>query len=51
MYADSKQKSYKITKMQLFAIYDKAKHDAENIRGLNLARSSLTAVKVAKLSL
>jgi hypothetical protein len=35
-YAGNKQKSYKIIKMQIFAILDKAKPDAGNIRGLNL---------------
>jgi hypothetical protein len=36
-YAGNKQKSYKITKMQMFTTLDKANCDTGNIRGLNLA--------------
>jgi hypothetical protein len=32
-----KHKSYKIMRMDMFAVQDKAKPDTENIRGLNLA--------------
>jgi hypothetical protein len=50
-YAGDKQKSYKIMRMNMFAIYDKAKADIENIRGLNSAAVKLTTVQVTKLPL
>jgi hypothetical protein len=34
---NNKQKSFKIKKMKMFVILDKARPDTENIRGLNLA--------------
>jgi hypothetical protein len=37
--------------MNLFAVYDKAKPDIENIRDLNLAVVKLMTVQVAKLPL
>lgn len=50
MYADSKQKSYEITKTQIFTVYDMAKHDALNIRNLNLACSSSRPLNWPKLN-
>jgi hypothetical protein len=44
-HAGNKQKSSKITTL------DKAKHDTENIRGLNLAAVMCMTVQVTKLSL
>jgi hypothetical protein len=35
----------------MFATYDKAKPDTENIRGLNLGAAKLTTVQVTKLLL
>jgi hypothetical protein len=51
--AGDKQKSYKIMRMNIFAVYDKVKSDTENtsIKGLNLAVVKLTTVKMTKLSL
>jgi hypothetical protein len=48
--AGNKQKSYEIMRMNMFAVYDKAKPDIGNIRDLNLAAVKLTAVQVTKLS-
>jgi hypothetical protein len=48
---ENKQKSYKIMKIQMFAILDKAKPDTENIRGLNLATVKHTMVEVIGLPL
>jgi hypothetical protein len=50
-YAGKKQKSYKITKMQMFAILDKANPDTGNIRGLNLVAVKHTTVQVTRLLL
>jgi hypothetical protein len=50
-YAGNKQKSYKIIIMRMFAILDKAKHDIESIRGLNLAAVRHTTVQVTRLPL
>jgi hypothetical protein len=44
-------KSYKIMRMNMFEVWDKAKPDIENIRGLNLAVVKLTTVQVTKLPL
>jgi hypothetical protein len=41
----------KIMRKNMFAIYDNAKPDIENIRGLNLAAVRLTTVHVTKLPL
>jgi hypothetical protein len=49
--AGNKQKPYKITRINMFAPYDKAKLDIEIIRGLNLAVVNLTTVQVTKLPL
>jgi hypothetical protein len=38
-------------RMNMFAVYDKAKQDIENIRGLNLAVVKLTTVQVTKVPL
>jgi hypothetical protein len=40
-----------ITRMNMFAVQDKAKPDIENIRGLNLAAVKLTTAQVTKLPL
>jgi hypothetical protein len=48
-YAANKEKPYKITWMNMFAVQDKVKPDTENIRGLNLAAFNLTTVRVTKL--
>jgi hypothetical protein len=45
------KKSYKIMRMNMFAVQGKAKSDIENIRVLNLAVVKLTNVQVAKLPL
>jgi hypothetical protein len=37
--------------MNMFAVYDKAKQDIENIKGLNLAVVQLTNIQVIKLPL
>jgi hypothetical protein len=50
-FCSNKQKSQKFMRKQMFAVYDKAKPDTENIRGLNLAVVSLTTVQVTKLPL
>jgi hypothetical protein len=51
-YAGSKQPSYKITTMQMFATRDKLKEPHTiSIRGLNLEAVRLTTVQVTKLSL
>jgi hypothetical protein len=50
-YAVNEQKLYKITKMQMSAIYGKAKLDTENIRDLNLAAVKRTTVQVPRLLL
>jgi hypothetical protein len=47
----TKEKSYKIMRMNMFAVYDKVKPDIENIRGLNLAVVKLTTVLATKLPL
>jgi hypothetical protein len=49
--AGNKKKSYKITRMNMFAVCDTAKPDIENIRCLNLAVVKLTTVQVTKLPL
>jgi hypothetical protein len=46
--AGSKQKLYKIMRMNVFAVLDKAKPDTENIIGLNLAAVKRTAVQVTE---
>jgi hypothetical protein len=38
-------------RMNTFAVYDKVKPDAENIRGLNLVVVKLTTIQVTKLPL
>jgi hypothetical protein len=38
-------------RMIMFAAYDKAKPDIENLRGLNLAAVKLTTVQMTKLPL
>jgi hypothetical protein len=43
----AKQKSYKIIRMNMFAIWEKAKPDIENIRGLNLAMVKLMTLQAA----
>jgi hypothetical protein len=43
-----KQESYKIMRMIMFAVQDKAKPDIENIRGLNLAAVEIKTVQMAK---
>jgi hypothetical protein len=50
-FAGNKQTSYQITKIQMFAISEKAKPDIENIRSLNLAVIKCTTVQAAKLPL
>jgi hypothetical protein len=45
----SKQKSYKIMKIKMFATLDKANPDKGNIRGLNLAAVKHTTVQVSRL--
>jgi hypothetical protein len=47
----SKQKSYKIMKTKMFAIFDKAKPDTGNTTGLNLAAVMFTTVQVSRLPL
>jgi hypothetical protein len=47
----NKQKSYKIMRMNMFAVYEKAKPDVDHIRGLNLAVVKLTTVQATKLPL
>jgi hypothetical protein len=47
----SPQKSYKFMRMAIFAAYDKAKLDTENIKGLNLVAVKFTTVQVTKLPL
>jgi hypothetical protein len=44
-YAGNKQKSYKVMKMKMFAILNKAHPDTSNIRGLNLAVVKHTTVQ------
>jgi hypothetical protein len=46
--AGNKQKSYKITKMQMFATSEQEKPGTENIRGLNLAAVKRTGVQVTR---
>jgi hypothetical protein len=41
--------SAKIMIMKMFAILDKAKHDIESIRGLNLAEVKHTTIQVTRL--
>jgi hypothetical protein len=50
-YKGTKQKSYKIMKMPMFATLDKANSDTGNIRGLNLAAVNHTTVQVNRLLL
>jgi hypothetical protein len=50
-YPGNKQKSFKIMKMQMFAILDKAKPDTRNTRGSNLAAVKRTTVQVTRLRL
>jgi hypothetical protein len=50
-HAGSKQKSYKITKMKMFAVLDKAKLDTGNTRGLILAAVMFTTVQLSRLPL
>jgi hypothetical protein len=50
-YASSKQKPYKVMKMQLFFTLDKANPDSGNIRGLNFAGSKHMTVHVTRLLL
>jgi hypothetical protein len=50
-YVGNKQKSYKIMKMQIFTILEKAKSDTGNIRGLSLTAVKHTTVQVTKLPL
>jgi hypothetical protein len=50
-YAGNKQKSYKIMKIQMFAILDKANPDTSNITDLNLAAVKHTTVQVTRLLL
>jgi hypothetical protein len=50
-YANSKKKSYKIMKMQMFSVLHKAKPYIQNTRGLNLAVVQLTTVQVTRLPL
>jgi hypothetical protein len=45
------QKSYKIMKMHLFVILNKAKPNTLNIRGLNLEAVMCMTVQVSRLSL
>jgi hypothetical protein len=46
------QKSYKIMRINMFAVYDKVKPDIESIRGLNLEAVKLNApFQVPKLPL
>jgi hypothetical protein len=47
----NKKKSYKIMKMQMFAILGKAKPGTENKRGLNMAAVRRTTVQVTRLPL
>jgi hypothetical protein len=49
--AGDKQTSYKIMRMNMFVVQDKAKPDVENVRGFNLAVVKLTTVQVTKLPL
>jgi hypothetical protein len=49
--AGDKQKSYKITTMNMFMVQGKVKPDTENIRGLNLAVVKLTTAQLTKLPL
>jgi hypothetical protein len=49
--SDGKRKSYKITKMQMFATSDKVKPYTKSTNGLNLAAVRLTTVQMTKLSL
>jgi hypothetical protein len=44
-------KSYRIMRMNMFAVQDKAKPDKENMKGLNLAVVKLTTVQMTKLLL
>jgi hypothetical protein len=48
-YAGSKQKSYNIMIIKMFATLDKAKLDIESIRGLNLAAVKHMTVPVTRL--
>jgi hypothetical protein len=50
-YAGNKQKSYKIMRMNMFALKGNAKPDTENIRGLILVVIMLMTVQVTKLLL
>jgi hypothetical protein len=50
-YAGNKQKSYKIMRINRFAIQDKAKPDREYIRGLHLAVVKVTPIQMTKLPL
>jgi hypothetical protein len=43
--------SYRIKRMNMFAVQDNAKPDTEDIRGSNLAAVKLKAVQVTKLPL
>jgi hypothetical protein len=43
--------SYKITRIKIFVVYDKAKPDIENIKGINLEVAKLTTVQMTKLPL
>jgi hypothetical protein len=40
--------SYKITKMKMFAISEKEKSDAENVRGIYFAAVNRVAVQVTR---
>jgi hypothetical protein len=48
---DNEHKSYKIMRMNMFLVQDKAKPDIESIRGLNLTVVKLTTVQMTKLLL
>jgi predicted transcriptional regulator YheO len=44
-HGDNRQKSSKITKIQMFATEDKTKHTTESVTGLNRRRSDLWPFK------
>jgi hypothetical protein len=50
-FACKKQKSYKITRMNMFAVWVKSKPDIENIRCLNLAVAKLMTGQITRLPL
>jgi hypothetical protein len=48
-YAEDKQKSFTIMKMQMYVLLGKAKPHTENVKGLNMMAVIYTTVEVPRL--